>query len=507
MGGGVEERRETLAPLRDLYYVAEHNNAVRKSIQTLVDYSLKEGYEWVPKFGRKCKICAEEYPETEEPNECAMCGAKESQQPDGTKIKWYAEPNTRVPHLMDKKFKKVNDNGHGLIEILRMEGWHRHVCDDGFIVILQDYELDLEGKILNNEIKEIITPHPMNFGMISDPETKTPGGKYWICLNEECRPGIFKNSETGNAEKKGRVYTKPGACDECDRALYDVWYVSMIPGNNRDIAQYYIEREVIHTSQYGLDYGHGLSQLVSVYNECKLLMVMIEYMKTFYDEERLPRIMITYHAANPDAIKSLMEISQDRNASRGKHYVPEIVVPPTAGVTDPVKVHELSKLPEELQYLDMHDYLYRRIASAFGIAPVFHGNVDAVGLQTQGPTQWAVTELAAYTCQWVYNHKVFPFLLALYGVTDWDLKLKKPEPEDEMETMEIKMRKAQYASLLKQLGFKIKRRDKHGDFEFEEKPFDLSALQGMGQPGMMQQGSAPPPPPPPNLPEQDKYGL
>jgi hypothetical protein len=462
----ILDRDQGLGPetLEDLYDVALHCNAVRKSVQSLRDQIFKEGWEWAPLYSRRCKRCRHEYPRGTKPEFCAECGFHDEFGQEGKRVIWYDEPDQ--PKEMDKFFKRVDRNGHTLVELLKMFEDHLNVADDGFLVVAQDYGLDQEGQVVRWSVRELSVPDPRNFKMIVDPQTMVPGGRFYVCLAH--RPTLERDPISGATRSVGRVHDAPGACGDCGRRLHDVWYVSHEPGSKDRILEYYIEREVIHCSKYSIRYGYGQSPLISVYNMARLLMRMEEYVKTFYDEERTPRMAIFIPTKNPDSIRDAFKTAEDRNVSQGGHYVPKFTYDPGEG-SQPVQVAEFSKLPE----------CYRRIGSAFGVAPVFHGSMDAVGLQNSGPTQWAVTGLAAQWGQWTYNEKVLPRLLELFGVTDWVLSLQEPEEEDDQAKWQVRLMEVQHALSMTQLGFPPTGRDTEGHFEFPSQP----QAQGGGSPG------------------------
>lgn len=525
----MEEPFEVGPP--ELYLIAKECNAVRKSIQALRDYIFKEGYEWVPKFSKKCKACQFEHPSETDPEFCANCGSGKQPQPQnqmpasmtgnpmmGTvtvpgqapEVQWYDSPNENEVKQMEKFFEKTDIIGHTFIQTLKMFEDHLNIVDDAFLISLQDYELvqddvfiDPEtekiyrrGDVYKSEIKEIIVADSKNFKFIMDNRTMVPGGMYYICLNH--RPTTRNQSpQTANLiPKGGKVSTKPGTCDhlldsgeKCGMKLHDVWYVSHAPGSKEQILEYYIGPEeetgflgeVIHSSKYSDSYGYGYAPGVSIYNMARLLMSGERYMKTFYDEERTPRSAIFIPTTNPDGVMAAWKKAEDTNVSQEGHYVPKFTYNPAEGKV-PVQYIEFSKLPAELQHIEQRDECYRRIGSAYGVDPVFHGNTNAVGQQQQGPTMWNVTTLAAQIGQGVYNDTVLPRVLKWFGIKDWKLRLKEVEERDDMQKWQVKMLEANYAQQMQVLGFGATGRDSEGHFIFPKRP---QMQPGMGMGGMM----------------------
>lgn len=482
----IIERKESNPDADDIIFTFLNCNAVRRSVQALRDYLFIEGFEWVPKWSRRCRECAEEHPPKTKPERCEKCGSHDVFDALGNKIKWYTEPDKTITQVMDRRFRSVNKNKHSLKEVLRdFEVW-LNVLDDAFLVCPQAYKTDADGEIVSSRVTEMVVADGRNFKMVQDPVFQTPGGQFFICIEPGHRPGTYVDEKTGAKVEKGTAQKKPGRCPMpgCGKKLHDVWYVTTEPSDYQKITQYFIEREVIHASKYSGSYGYGFSPIVSIYSMASTLMRMEDYIRTFYEEERAPRMAIFVGTPNPEGLKAVMESSQDVNVSQNAHYVPTYVYDPGEGGGANVQVERFSVLPDELQLLEIRDEFYRRIGSAFGVAPVFQGNVDAGGLQNQGPTQWAVTKLAAQIGQEIYNEKVLPRLLELLDVSDWELHIKEPEESDEMEKLNVRLSKVQEALLMAQAGFPAMTRSLEGEFEFPNTMQMPMGGGGMPMPGM-----------------------
>lgn len=480
----IAERTQEIG-LHDLYQMAQRCNAVRKSIQALRDYLFKEGYVWSPEYSKKCKSCGYKHPKDYNPDECVRCGGTE-----------FLRPDPALVEDADRFFKRVDLNGHTFLEVLKLYEENLNIADDSFLVVAKDYELGVDGSIEGWQIKELHCPDTRTFKIIIDAQTQVPGGMWYICLRH--RPVTYKDPVTRQERKSGRVYNAPGNCVECGGRLYDVWYVSTIRGTSSganptsaNIAEYYIgdvnmpngtiAQEVIHNSKYSNTYGYGYSPIISVWDMAKTLVKMEEYTRKFYEEERTPRSAIFIPTNNPAAVRAAWKEAEDKYVSQGPGFIPKFTY--DAGSSSgnrPVQYMEFSKLPQELQMIETSDYYYRRIGSAFGVAPVFHGNVDAVGMQQQGPTQWQVTVLAAQVGQSLYNDKLLPALCQQLGIHgEWDLRLVEVEEKDEAQKIQLDLMKVQEAQQKIALGLQFQGVDESGNYLFGTTP-----QVGMGQSGM-----------------------
>lgn len=479
------ERVDLVSP-RELYDVFGQCNAVNKSIMALRDYVFKEGWEWRPKFSRRCLRCANEHPRDTAPDECDKCGY------GGRDTHWFEEADDSITQQMDKIFERIDVNGHTLLEVLKMFEVHLNVIDDGFLVVSMEYDLDDDGNITNRtwtDDSEITVADPLEFQMVLHEVTKRPGGAMWICLAH--RPAYGIDATTA----QGYVSQTPGRCEQadpsrpdgrCNRKLHDVWYVALGPHSTRhigvsngygtDYLGYYTRDEVIHESKYGLAYGYGHSPIIPVIEQARTLLLIERHMRRWYENERAPRGALFIPTNRPDEVREMYREMDNRAVSEGTSHTQRVTYPPGEGGGVPTYVR-FSELPEEMQLLEYRDECYRRIGSAFDVAPVFHGNVDAVGLQSQGPTQFQVTVLGAQKAAWIYNNKVFPKLLKLFGVKDWELWLREPEEVDEMQKLQVEALHIQNAIMLSQIGYVPTRRTQEGTFEFPEtatSPMDLS---------------------------------
>lgn len=545
--------------LLDLYEVAEKCNAVRKAIQAIRDYIFKEGIDFRPKFGRRCRQCFWESPPGSKPDFCGGCGmgnAPEGPQamgpgvpppgaPPGTPPSgligvppppgytsaiphasaepeptedWFDEPDEKEKKAAEKFFRCVNRNRQDIYEALKMYEWHLNVADDSFLVAVQDYEVDTcpcenFGKIVSTDLKELIVADPKNFLKVEDNRTMRPGGKWWICLRHRptCRTqtGIYGSQIQSLQPTGGTAYQKPGICEErvggekCGLPLHDVWYVSHEPGNPNKVLEYYIgpeiasngdefPGEVIYGAKHLFSYGYGLSPLIAVFDLAKFLMYSERYMRKAYELERTPRAALFIGTRNPKSVQKAFKEAEDKNRSQEGHWFPKFTYDP--GEHGQVQVVDLFRTPKEMDMGPARDEAYRRIGAALGVAPVFQGNVEAAGLQNQGPTQWQVTSLAAEISQEHYNRKVFVTLGTLMSLHDWDMVLNEVEERNEIQEEQIQLMKVQRALSMQQLGFSPTGIDENGDFSYPSKPAP-QPMGGMGggAMGMTGPGGAGPP--------------
>lgn len=496
----IMDRREETVSLPELYNMARECNAVRKSIQALRDYIFINGYEWVPKWSKACEACGHKFPPNAKPQFCTQCS--------GTKLK---VPDHEQVERAEKFFRRVDRNGNALIESLKAFEEHLDTSDSGFLILRQDYGLDKNGEITSQTLgtpgTEIYVADPRSFKMVAEPVSYTLGGLYWICIKH--RPTRRVDQTGVHMQPEGQVYKMPGTCRICGGKLYDVWYVGTEPGRgSQNPLEYYIGdvttpdgrviREVIHAKKFSHGYGYGYAPLISVWHMAKVLVAQERYLRTFYEEERTPRLAIFIPTRNPSSVQDAWKEAEDKNVAQGGHFIPKFTFDPADSHTG-VQVHEFSKPPVEMQFLETRDEIYRRIGAAYDVAPVFHGNVDAVGLQVQGPTQWQVTTLGAKKGQWTYNEKVFPAILEALGVNDWDLKLKEPEDKEAAEEWQVKILETQHAMMMQQLRFPPQGRDLEGHFEFPNEPQQPDPMQmmggGAGAPGMEGTAGGQPAPP------------
>jgi predicted Zn-ribbon and HTH transcriptional regulator len=501
--------RTDTVPLPELYYLATHCNPVYKALQTIRDYLMKEGYKWVKRYSAKCVDCGFEHPTSHEPQKCESCGSTALHEPDEKRMR-----------DVDEFFQSCDYNDNQFIEIMKMFEWHLDITNTAYLVVAKEYkEFDEKGnpKLWRN--RDLFVPHPMTFHKVIDTRTQRPGGKWWICIGknpvtgEPCRPGDNIDKD-GNEVRKGRVYTKPGRCEDCAGKLFEVWYVAgkaplgigTTSVADENISQYYLGpirledgtvlREVISTNKYLISYDYGDSPMVAIYKLAITLLSMENYNYTFYHEERAPRILLSVQTNNPEGIKNVWDSVQDKNVGQGNHHIPLITHDPgNSGANRPMQVLEISKTPQELGMLDVNKWFYTCIASAFGVTPLFLGINTNSGMQSQGPTQWQVQTLTAEIGQNVFNNKVFPQLLEQFGLhkDGWKLILVRPEEKIDAQQVELRLQKMEEAIGLQSLGFEVLSRDHNGDYKFGTRPVapPMGGMGGQQQPGGANGGNVP----------------
>lgn len=537
--GPLERPMLSDVTLEDIRHVAMNCNALRKTIDALTDYIFSNGYTFEPAFSVRCRACEHEHDAEVHPDECEKCGMDQDRwEAAGHDGAWSEEPDDDRRKRVDAWFDHVDKNQHALLETCKMFNETLEQVDDAFLVAAGvDYDLDDDGNIVDWDLMgsaegEVYVPDPVNFKLVAHPKTLEPGQRWSICLSHRPQPSIpgmrDEDARTydaaGTAEvhhpgeesaelragptTQGRVY--PASQDRCThrledgsmcgKRLYDVWYVNTVPysqggasGHGHDVIEYYIgpdpetdfPGEVIHTSKYHHSYGYGHSPAYSVYNMATSLMAMERYIRDWYENQRTPRGALFFNADDVESIRGEFEQAENIYSSQGPHggaYIPKFAARNRDG-GEFVKFIDFSNLPEELQFQQVRDEFYRRIGSAYGVSPVFHGNVDAIGLQNQGPTQWQVTKLAAEWGQWIFDEKVFPKLAKWLHLDDWNLELAPVDEQDDLDEMQVKLMKVNEAQQLQQMGFTVIRRAEDGEFEFSEEP-DPEALEqaqgGMG---------------------------
>lgn len=505
--GGIIPRDEPPAAAQELYWLAKNCNAVRLSIDTIKNYIFRNGIEFEPTYSRECLECGTRFEPDAEPEYCGVCEhGKETEALTDEEGSWYREPSDAALEQVREYLTRIDENGNTFLDAMRLYEEWLNILDDSFLICRQDYDLDDDGNIVDWTLEEMFVADSRNFRITGDPDTLNPGGEYWICIASDCRPGPSEDEQDDMYQYvagpgQGRVYTDPGRCDRCDKQLHEVWYVATQDAGGEEPVNYYLPREVIHTSKYSAQYGYGYSPILSVTDMALLLVSQESYMRSFYEEERTPRMMVSVNTRNPDQVRRIKQVMEDKNVSQGGHHVPFVSYPGTDGKGG-FQVHELSKLPSELDYENVRDEAYRRIGATFGINAAIQGNVDAGGLQNQGPAQWQVTDRAVELGQATYNEKVFPQLLDILRIEcrecdgrgcgvcgdgkihldDWELKLAEGKEQDNLEETQVQLARVQEAMQMQQAGFEIKRRNPDGTFVFSDEPTQ-EPMQGGGMGG------------------------
>lgn len=417
-----------------LYYLIRWQSVILRTIvlklkQEIFRETLKEGWDFDPKFKYKCIAdgCGTEYQEEQDDEKCE-CGGE------------LRKPNPAQKKFFENFAERCNDADQSFLEVLQELEDDVNTADDMYLVAIKDYMIGPEGQVYGRP-KEFMRGDPCRFRIVGD-EAGRRGGRFWTCVNH-----------------RNQAAEKPGNCEEiingvmCGLPLQDVHYVETEAGGKNAI-KYYIEGEVIHASKYEPSRLYGVSPVFTCWIITRTLQLMDRHAENLYEKGRLKGIL-GVSTENVDYLRKWWSETQDK-LRQDPHYMPVVAV--ESGERGKGKI-EFVKLMDSLSEMQASEYkkeLRINIAAIFGIMPIFQADVSTSGGLNNEGLQITVSDRTVDFGQAVYHNKVFPPVLDMLFVTDWKLKLKPSREHDEMAELERMKLKIDSALLMLDMGFDVK---------------------------------------------------
>jgi len=415
-----------------LYYLIRWQSVILRTIilklkQEIFRETLKEGFDFEPKFKYKCTECGTEYQEEQETEKCE-CGGE------------LRKPNPAQKKFFENFAERCNDADQSFLEVLQELEDDVNTADDMYLVIIKDYMIGPDGSVFGRA-KEFMRGDPCRFRIVGD-EAGRRGGRYWTCVNH-----------------RNQAAEEPGNCEEivngefCNLPLQDVHYVETEAGGKNAI-KYYIKGEVIHASKYEPSRLYGVSPVFTAWIITRTLQLMDRYAENLYEKGRLKGIL-GVSTENVDYLRKWWSETQDK-LRQDPHYMPVVAV--ESGERGKGKV-EFVKLIDSLAEMQASEYkkeLRLNIAALWGIMPIFQADVSTSGGLNNEGLQITVSDRTVDFGQAVYHNKVFPPVLEILFVTDWKLKLQPSREHDEMAELERMEKKISSAQMMLDMGFDVK---------------------------------------------------
>ena len=221
---------------------------------------------------------------------------------------------------------------------------------------------------------------------------------------------------------------------------------------NRHI-RYLLDSEVCHISKFRPSRTYGWSPLLTLYEKVLTLIGMDKNLYRYFYERRMPPSMVMVFTDDPESLRREREhiAAQTRI---DPNYVPMIAVSARQNRGRVENVRFFHSL-QEMDYLPVRQEIRERIASMWGVTPMWQGAPEAYGgLSSQTP-QLIVTSRVVEGDQRIFAEKVFPWLLDALNITDWELELPQPEEKAEATRISFAQQKASIANMCFTMGFDV----------------------------------------------------
>lgn len=375
-------------------------------------------------------------------------------------------PSDEQRNILNKLLNRVNENDQTMKDMLKMFEQNMDVTDDAYLIMAKSYSF-LDGHIVGSEPNELISAHPAYMRIIADSEGRRgyndSGERVYVdpkdrsnLINEPMAKSMDFRSTDGTVLMPAHYRGELGK---------DYGVNSMNDNKSRFI--YYIEGEVIHQSKWNPSLLYGYSNIHACWMKVITLIGQDRYFLLNYTKYRSPRALLTIGTSNYATAKKAWDELKDAAASN-PHEIHPMLVENESGKNN-VQFTELIKSPQDMQLIEFRNEGRRSIGALWGIMPVFSGDIQNSGGLNNETFQVDVTNVSVQEGQEIYNDNIFPWIMKNWGITDWGMKLKEPEEDDEMEEENLLGVKIDNATKMSEMGFEISFDEKLKEFSFSEK--------------------------------------
>ena len=448
---------------RVFYDLARMSGELQTIFGALKREIFRNSYDFESKWTRKCEQCDEEF--DFELESCTTCGS-------GLPL---LEPNFKSIKRLYTFFEKVNDSGQNFTDVLWDCEDDLQVADECFMVLLKDYDYDVGGMIIGSEVKQIIRGSPIQFDLVRDTIGRfgynENGEKILVCPLH--RTIVYENSNLTH-------------CPVCkDKTiLYSVHFRERLfygaSGAQDSEMNYYIEGEVLYTNKYNPNRFRGLSQIVSVQAKVEALIAMDIYVRDYYSKQRPPKGLLMINTANTKELEKAWE-KMLKDTRGNPNLIHPWAVQSNSTRGDVAQFIDFMNKMNENEYVPTRQEFRTVIGAQFGVMPLFQGDMSqGAGLNNEG-LEITVTNRAVEVGQGIWNKKLFPRLMAQFGIVEFNLVLNPSEEQDEAADVDLDIKKTQHAQIMQSMGFEVSRKGAEKlEFTFSEEP----TAPAMGSPGV-----------------------
>ena len=432
--------------IQDLYLLAYDIAEIRTPLLHLKGEIFRKGLdEWHAKFVSKCNTCGAEYQENKET--CDKCEGDSFSKPDPEQLE-----------VFDSFRKNCNIFGQSLDDVCQMMEDDVNIVDDCYMHIHKQYSW-INNKMFSRVV-EIRRIHPALMEFDLD-KAGLPRNSHWLCP--------FHRDE---------VSIQPGKCKDCNLDLLPIMYIY----NHRGRRVYLFEDEVVHLSKFAPSETYGYSPLLTVMQKVLTISGMDRFLYRYFFERKAPSGMILTYTDDPQSL----EVERARVESKMMEdptYLPWIAVSQKSGRgrTDFVRLfHTL----QEMDYLPVRNEIRDRVSMIYGVPQIYMNVMEGVGGLSGQTQQLKMFSNVIEADQRRYNEILFPQLLKLFNITDWEIKLRTPEEKIESVMIQQAQQKVAVAGQMRMMGFDVALKSGSGDintldFVFSGKPQPMDQSMGM----------------------------
>ena len=288
----------------DMFAVARFSDILRIVLDAIKREVFKNGFIVEEKFKWKCVSCGKEFSSLPWDKKCDKCNGDLRRPSD--------EQEILAKNLIEKY---VNLNKQRLEDVLREVERDIDITDNGFLLVIKDYDISNDGAIISSTVKEILRVSPANMSIIADkggrPTYKDSGEQMRVCPLHRSRPQVEPDTH----------------CKICGTELLPCYAKANITifGAQRVMDTkpvFYAQDEVILKSKFVPSLMYGESPIVSLWSKIVSMLWMDRYIHQYYLRQRPPKGAFLISTKNVESFKKAWEYALDRLRVNPHEIVP-----------------------------------------------------------------------------------------------------------------------------------------------------------------------------------------
>jgi len=438
--------------VENLYY---NSDVLRTVVRSLVWETFRNGIYIEEAFQFKCVRCKTTFDEPVEV--CPVCGSAELR-----------PPNKMQRKFLEQLLERANLNGQSFLEVLQDIDFDLNIFDNAYVIVRKEYKYNEDGRIIGATPIEVVKGSVHNIRLVLSNDGRlgiSPDGTHMVFVCPEHR-------ENAELIPVGQVDpNNPPKCKKCGREMI----VAHAEYRKSSKKVYLGAGEVLHVKKFTHGIGYGYPMPLTLAMKLLILMKMDYYVLMAYHVQRPPKGILILRA-NRDAVAKAWQTIEEASRVNPWRIIP-LVIEGTErlGAKRVAEWIDMSFRMDETAMMSYRDELRRSVGSAYGVSPIFQGDVSVgAGLANEG-LQITVTNRAVEREQSIFNEKIIPWIVKQYGVTDYEIKLKPHEEKDMTAQLQRVQMRIQIAQQLMQMGYKVKLKEGADGIEFDVEEMDVNA--------------------------------
>lgn len=336
-------------------------------------------------------------------------------------------PNKEEESMLNDFIDSANENGEPLVEVLKQVEIGANWSNLRTTLILKEYVVK-DGVPETMAIKEILHIDPLTLEPMKDKKGRLG---HWIDGTKMFFSLKNRNQWVEEKEVKDKLYLS---------ADYRI--------NTNEGYTYYNRNELVVSKKF------PANPIFALKNKILALIEQDKYIANEYSEGKPTKKLMLFKGRDSEELEgSLLNYSNAIKENPNKQQI--ITIGGVENNQNVVEVVDLVKSMEEMQLTDMRNEFRNAIGAPYGIAPVYQNDNKKGGLSSDS-MDIEVTNESIEANKDYYNQLLKFIFNKTLGITDWEVKTKSNEEEDEAKIEDLLSKKLANAEKILKLGGKAK---------------------------------------------------